>query len=84
MLVKMPGRWMRPRTGWGWTEVDAQECHTVLTDPDRSSSSIDEHILGPVVVRTPVWAGFRSPRRCRSSAHLRSRRFAYGSVPHAR
>jgi cytochrome P450 len=36
----------------GVTVLGYDECHTVLTDPDRFSSSIYEHIMGPVMGRT--------------------------------
>src|ERR1700736_4103526 len=34
------------------TVLSYDECHAVLTDPDRFSSSIYEHIMGPVMGRT--------------------------------
>ena len=36
----------------GVTVLGYDDCHTVLTDPDRFSSSIYEHIMGPVMGRT--------------------------------
>ena len=36
----------------GVTVLGYDECHTVLTDSDRFSSSIYEHIMGPVMGRT--------------------------------
>src|ERR1700692_3337827 len=36
----------------GVTVLSYDDCHTVLTDPDRFSSSIYEHIMGPVMGRT--------------------------------
>jgi cytochrome P450 len=36
----------------GVTVLGYDECHTVLTDPDRFSSSVYEHIMGPVMGRT--------------------------------
>jgi cytochrome P450 len=36
----------------GVTVLGYDECRTVLTDPDRFSSSIYEHIMGPVMGRT--------------------------------
>jgi len=36
----------------GVTVLSYDECHTVLTDPGRFSSSIYEHIMGPVMGRT--------------------------------
>ena len=36
----------------GVTVLGYDECHAVLTDPDTFSSSIYEHIMGPVMGRT--------------------------------